>query len=233
MSEDNEKELLAEVEHLLEEEHRVIHEERDNAQRKHLLAVERRIFEEYKFDDPAHIFFEIMVANSEEEAEELLSTAHLDPDYDPNYVIDDNVPEGEKPAGAGYIRQVAEGDLFGLLGNKLESLETAENEGIVAMFARAPMWASPETGGEKEDGVMLAMICDQGFHIISRLASDPTHIIETSIDPSEYELGDSRFADAMIHFWFFPRWLRERDKALFDATLRDFRRNNEKKGEEE
>lgn len=232
MDNNSEEQLLEEVRSVIDAEGLVVEIETEQDFREHFSMIEKALYDEYSFEGPAYIFIETLVASTPEEV------ARLDTDYPDSRKL---MGQESEVHGATRIELGAQGDLWELLNSKISSFALANDDNVKAMYARCPIivgegdnFDTPLSEQEnKQDGVITAMVSNETVRFLIRRDSDPDDIIEQVINPKEYKMGDMRLVDALIYFWFFPRWIQHDSPELFKSMLEDLEEKYRKQQEEE
>lgn len=230
----DEEAILNELKEIVDVSGKEIEAEFDEKPFEHFTVIESAMFDEYGYDDDSYMFSMEMVAKTIAEVDELKKT---------DIVHAVGLDRHEIHNRAMRVKSMAHGDIYGILGDLYESFKFAANEDIVGVIIRMGVFVSKTAGDlgvkpcdapDKQNGVLTLLCSGDEILMISRIEhSDEVTKKVTKVD--KIEPGEQKLLDALMHFYFLPRILKDTRPNIFKALLKDYEKqdnnNQNNKGE--
>lgn len=227
---DNEKDILAQAESIINASAEQVEKDHKAQQLKHFVQIESAMFEEFGFDDEgAHMFHMTMIANTPEEVRELQRNRT---EQKRTNVIPPDDPNEEANRAMKVELVVSSGDAYEILKNRKMSLGFANEDNGIGCILRvaAHQSAEAESKGvkpsealDKQDAIITIMITDERIQTISRLSKDTEEIHTQVIDMEDYEPDKERLLDALVMYYIFPKAMKQEEPKMFNALLKDYK----------
>lgn len=228
---DNEKDILAQAEEIVNASAKEMDGEMRKEQLKHFVAIEGEMFKHFGFDDEASYMFHMsVVAETPEEV------AALDEKHKGTESMTIMNPSGDTEIhSAMAVKAVSKSDnLYDLLNNKLGGLRFAQDSHSVGCIVRCGAFVSetegvkPSEAEDKEDCIITIMITNDCVQTIVRKGTNPDEIISQQSETEDYEPGKQKLLDALFDYFFVPRMMRVKAPELFEALLKDYEAQEQK-----
>lgn len=231
---DNDEAILNELKNIIDESGDKVQAEFDKKPLEQFVEIEKNIFQQFGYDNDSYLFSMEMIANSIKEVDELKksNTIHaigLDPQEIHNRAM--------------RVSVMGSGELFPMLGNLYESFKYADNDNNVGLIVRSGVYVSktakdlgiePSKADDRENGVITVLCTGDEITTLCRVEGSTevdTHIVKCE----DIEPGDEKLLDALMHFYFLPRMLKDSRPNIFKALMKDYGKqdnnNQNNKGE--
>lgn len=231
---DNEKDILAETESIINASAEQALTDHKAKQLRHFVTIESQMFEQFDFDDEwAHLFHMTMVATTPDEVRDLQAKRKADkrskilPPEDPT----------EEPNRAMAVELVcSSGDVYEMLNDRKRALTFANSDRAIGCIVRVAAFQSasaekegvrPSEATDKQDAIITIMMTDERIMVISRLSKnkDEIHTMETELE--DYEPEKEKLLDAILHYYIFPQMMKSQEPEMFQALIKDYANREE------
>ena len=231
---DNDEAILNELKNIIDESGKEVQAEFDKKPLEAFIEIEKNIFEQFGYEDDSYLFSMEMVANSIDEVNELKKT---------NTIRAIGLDSQEIHNRAMRVSVIGSGELFPMLDNLYESFKYADNDNNVGLIVRSGVYMSqtakelgvePSEAEDRQNGVITVLCTGDKITTLCRVEGS-TEVTTQIVKCEDIEPGDQKLLDALMHFYFLPRLLKDSRPNIFKALMKDYGKqdnnNQNNKGE--